>query len=146
VERAIKSTFILQSNQMKTLILLTSIAFFTSSFTSTEITSVTSAVIKKGKPFNQHFNYFRVHRMANDASLNWSIANPMDVAAFMIKFSYDGQYWYDVETIQATGAAVYRYRDVTVLPGTTHYKIVVIQKDLSTVESTVETLRIVKRG
>lgn len=131
---------------MKAIILLTGIALFTSGFISNEFAQSTTAVVKKAKPSNQHFNYFRVHRMASDASLNWSVANPMEAASFMIMFSYDGQYWYEVETIPATGATVYRYRDATILPGTTHYKIVAIQKDLSMVESAVETIKIMKRG
>jgi hypothetical protein len=131
---------------MKALILLTGIALFTSGFISNEFDRSATAVVKKARPSNQHFNYFRAHRMANDASLNWSIGNPVDAASFMILFSYDGQYWYEVETIPATGASVYKYRDVTCQPGITHYKIVAIQKDLSSAESTVETVRIVKRG
>jgi hypothetical protein len=130
---------------MKALILLTGIALFTSGFISNEFAPAKTVTVK-AKPTNQHFNYFRAHRMASDASLNWSVGNPMEAASFMIMFSYDGQYWYEVETISATGAAVYRYRDATVQPGTTHYKIVAIQKDLTTTESTVETVKIVKRG
>ncbi|HEX4957482.1 MAG TPA: hypothetical protein VFV46_04840 [Lacibacter sp.] len=131
---------------MKAFILLTGIALFTSGFISNEFDRSSTAVVTKAKPSNQHFNYFRAHRMANDASLNWSVGNPMAAASFVILFSYDGEYWYEVETIPATGAAVYRYRDASALPGTTHYKIVAVQKDLSTVESSVETVRIVKRG
>jgi hypothetical protein len=129
---------------MKAFILLTGLALFTSGFISNEFTA-SKAVTGKAKPSTQHFNYFRAHRMASDASLNWSVGNPMDAASFMIMFSYDGEYWYEVETIPATGDAVYRYRDVTVLPGTTHYKIVAIQKDFSTAESNIETVKIVKR-
>ena len=131
---------------MKALILLTGIALFSSGFISNEFNHSSAVVVKKAKPSNQHFNYFRVHRMANDASLNWSVGNPMDAASFMIMFSYDGQYWYEVETIPATGGAAYKYRDVTCQPGTTHYKIVAIQKDFSMVESPVETVKIMKRG
>lgn len=131
---------------MKALILLTGIALFTSGFISNEFNHSTTAVVKKVKPSSQHFNYFRVHRQKDDASLTWSVANPMEAASFQILFSYDGQYWYEVETIPATGAAVNKYRDATCQPGTTHYKIVAIQKDFSMVESTVETVKIMKRG
>jgi hypothetical protein len=129
---------------MKALILLTGIALFTSGFISNEFTSSKSEVVKT-KPSNQHFNYFRAHRMANDASLNWSVGNPIEAVSFTIMFSYDGEYWYELESMSATGAAVYRRR-VKADPGTTHYKIVSMQKDFSTVESPIETVKIVKRG
>jgi hypothetical protein len=129
---------------MKALILLTGIALFSSGFMSNEFTNSAPAVVK-AKPSNQHFNYFRAHRMANDASLNWSVANPMEAVSFTIMFSYDGEYWYEQESVSATGAAVYRKR-VKADPGTTHFKIIAMQKDFSTVESAIETVKIVKRG
>jgi hypothetical protein len=70
----------------------------------------------------------------------------MEAQSFTIFFSYDGQYFYELETIAATGSATYRYRDVTALPGVTYYKIVARQNDQSTTESPVESVRIVKRG
>jgi hypothetical protein len=129
---------------MKALILLTGIALFTSGFMSNEFATANTTVVKAA-PTNQQFNYFRGHRMANDVSLNWSISDPVNAASFTVMFSYDLEYWYELDVIPATNSQTYKYRDVTALPGTTHYKVIAMQKDLSFTESPVETVRIVKR-
>lgn len=129
---------------MKSFLLFAGILFTSGSFAS-ERPSVAPVVSAKAA-VPQQFGYFRVHRMANDAMLTWSVSNPMEAQSFTIFFSYDGQYFYELETIAATGSPTYRYRDVTALPGVTYYKIVAQQKDMSTTDSPVESVRIVKRG
>jgi hypothetical protein len=131
---------------MKTLILLTGIALFSSAFVGEKSRSSNTKVITV-KAVNQPFAYFRVHRMANDASLNWGITNPLEVNKFTIKYSYDNSWWldYDNNGIMCNGAATHRHR-IPALPGTTYYKIVAEMMDGSVMESPVETLRIVKRG
>lgn len=130
---------------MKSVLLLAGILFVTGSFASSN-PSVTPVVSMKAAAMPQQFGYFRAHRMANDAMLTWSVSNPLEAHSFTIFFSYDGQYFYELATIDATGSATYRYRDVTALPGVTYYKIVAQQKDMSTIDSPVESVRIVKRG
>lgn len=130
---------------MKSFLLFAGILFASGSFAS-EKSSVAPVVSVKAAAMPQQFGYFRAHRMANDAMLTWSVSNPMEAQSFTIFYSYDGQYFYELETIAATGSPTYRYRDVTALPGVTFYKIVAQQKDMSTTDSPVESVRIVKRG
>jgi hypothetical protein len=130
---------------MKLLILLTGLALFASSFISYNAPVSQTATAKKTSS-SQQFTYFRAHRMANDISLNWGVSNPLEASAFTIMFSYDDTYYYELETLPANGSSTYRYRDVTALPGTTYYKIIVKQVDNSTVTSAVESVKIVKRG
>jgi hypothetical protein len=99
------------------------------------------------KAVNSPFTYFRAHRMASDASLNWGISNPLEVRTFTIKYSYDNDYWMDVDGVEimCNGNATFRHR-LSAFPGTTYYKIVAEMNDNSVVESAVESVRIVKRG
>lgn len=130
---------------MKSILLFAGILIASGSFASFP-PSVKPVGSVKAAATPQQFGYFRVHRMANDAMLTWSVSNPMEAQSFTVFFSYDGQYFYELETITATGSPTYRYRDVTALPGVTYYKIVAQQKDMSTTDSPVESVRIVKRG
>lgn len=134
----------LNLNPMKSFLLFAGILVASGSFASEKSSVAPVVSVKAAVP--QQFGYFRVHRMANDAMLTWSVSNPMEAQSFTIFFSYDGQYFYELETIAATGSPTYRYRDVTALPGVTYYKIVAQQKDMSTTDSPVESVRIVKRG
>ena len=96
-------------------------------------------------PAEQSFAFFRVHRMADDASVNWGITNPLQAAYFIIERSEDGSNFLSVHEMPATGAASYRYRDVTAIPGITYYRIVAVNHDGTIAESDVVELRIVKR-
>jgi hypothetical protein len=93
---------------------------------------------------SQSFSYFKVHRMADDASLNWGVTDPQAALSFSIWRSYDGVYFDQLDVVEATGYATYKYRDNTVFPGTIYYYIVAHQAD-GTVTSDTEVLRIVKR-
>lgn len=95
----------------------------------------------------QDFAYFRVHRMANDASLNWAITNPDQAAHFIIEKSYDGSYWpSDLENeLPANGYATYKHRDNAVYPGYIYYRIKLYQLDGTVITSSTEVLHIVKR-
>jgi hypothetical protein len=93
---------------------------------------------------SQSFSYFKVHRMADDASLNWGVTDPQSVLSFTIWRSYDGVYFEQLDEVEATGYATYKYRDNTVFPGTIYYYIVAHQAN-GTVQSDTEVLRIVKR-
>jgi hypothetical protein len=92
----------------------------------------------------QSFSYFKVHRMADDASLNWGVTDPQAALSFTIWRSYDGVYFEQLDEVEATGYATYKYRDNTVFPGTIYYYVVAHQAD-GTVASGTEVLRIVKR-
>jgi hypothetical protein len=93
----------------------------------------------------QSFAFLRVHRMADDASVNWGITNPLEVAYFIIERSEDGSNFLSVHEMPASGAASYRYRDVTAIPGYTYYRVLAVNMDGSVTESEIVELRIVKR-
>lgn len=94
---------------------------------------------------DQSFAFFRVHRMADDASVNWGITNPLQAAYFIIERSEDGSNFLSVHEMPANGAASYRYRDVTAIPGYTYYRILAVNQDGTVTESEIVELRIVKR-
>lgn len=98
------------------------------------------------KPLVQEFGYFRVHRMGNDASLNWSVTDPLNADFFSIERSYDGTNFESLCDVECAGNATHRYRDNTVFPGYIYYRIKSYQHDGSMITSPVEMLRIVKRG
>lgn len=134
---------------MKTKILLAGFALLCiSATTKNELSTHNSATISvTNKKVQTAFAYFRVHRMANDASLNWSHINPMAAVYFKIERSYDGS-WFEtiMDEMPATGSATYKYRDNTVFPGTIYYRVIVYHHDGSSEQSPVESLRIVKRN
>jgi len=94
---------------------------------------------------DQSFAFFRVHRMADDASLNWGITNPLQAASFVIERSYDGVEFETIDVVPANGAASYRYRDNTVFPGVSYFRITCVNTDNTEVQSSIVDLRIVKR-
>lgn len=93
----------------------------------------------------QAIAFLRVHRMADDASVNWGITNPLQAAYFIIERSEDGSNFQSIHEMPATGAASFRYRDVTAIPGYTYYRVLCINQDGSVTESETVELRIVKR-
>jgi hypothetical protein len=97
------------------------------------------------KAADQSFGFFRVHRMADDASLSWGISNPLQAASFVIERSYDGVEFEAIDVVAATGASSYKYRDNTVFPGFVYYRITCVNSDNSETQSAVVDLRIVKR-
>jgi hypothetical protein len=101
--------------------------------------------VKMVKVADQSFAFFRVHRQADDASLNWGISNPVAAASFVIERSYDGVEFEEIATVPATGSASYRYRDNTVFPGFSYFRITCVNTDGTEAQSDVQDLRIVKR-
>ena len=97
------------------------------------------------KAADQSFGFFRVHRMADDASLSWGISNPLQAASFIIERSYDGVEFETIDVVAANGSASYRYRDNTVFPGVSYFRITCVNTDNSEVQSAIVDLRIVKR-
>jgi len=94
---------------------------------------------------DQSFAFIRVHRMADDASVNWGITNPLEAAYFVIERSEDGSYFQTVTEMQATGAASFRYRDASAVPGFSYYRVLCVNRDGSVSQSETIELRIVKR-
>ena len=106
------------------------------------VTSIHSSVTAVS---GQTIAFLRVHRMADDASVNWGITNPLQAAYFIVERSEDGSSFQSIHEMPATGAASYRYRDVTAIPGYTYYRVLCINQDGSVTESETVELRIVKR-
>lgn len=131
---------------MKTTILLAGFALLSiSATTSNKFTTHESATVAS-KKVQPAFAYFRVHRMANDASLNWGHINPMAAVYFKIERSYDGTWFEVIDEMQATASATYKYRDNTVFPGTIYYRVTAYHHNGSSEQSPIESLRIVKRN
>jgi hypothetical protein len=117
---------------------------FTSATSTSKIKNAGNTISKKAM---QDFAYFRVHRMASDASLNWAITNPEQATHFIIEKSYDGSYWpSELESeLPANGYATYKHRDRAVYPGYIYFRIKVYQLDGSFITSSIEVLHLVKR-
>jgi hypothetical protein len=95
--------------------------------------------------FSQDITHLRLHRMGDNASVNWGTTNPGLVSYFLIERSYDGEIFETVAEVTPTTASNYRYRDVTVLPGMISYRITSFNADGSSSQSPVEILRLTRR-
>lgn len=131
---------------MKTMILVAALAL---SFSSVEgrdgLVSSQSFVVTKADAV-QEFGYFRIHRQADDVSLNWAIADPSTVSFFSIERSFDGSWFFALDQVACSPEdATYKYRDTGAFPGYLYYRVVAHLTDGSTVSSPVEMIRIVSR-
>lgn len=131
---------------MKTILIAAAIALSANSLKDNNFSANQPLLNVSTKPVVQEFGYFRVHRMGNDASLNWSVSNPVDADFFTVERSYDGTNFESLCDVECAGNATHRYRDNTVFPGYIYYRIKSFQTDGSVITSPVEMLRIVKRG
>jgi hypothetical protein len=93
----------------------------------------------------QEITNLRVHRQADDASVNWGSSNAAGVSYFLIERSYDGEIFETVAEVSPTGSSTYRYRDITVLPGMISYRVTSVNLDGSSFQSPVEVLRLLRR-
>jgi hypothetical protein len=93
----------------------------------------------------QQITQLRLHRMADDASVNWGSSNPAGVAYFQIERSYDGEIFETVAEVAPTSSSSYRYRDITVLPGMISYRVTSVNLDGTSSQSPVEILRLLRR-
>lgn len=131
---------------MKAIIIIAAIVLSANSAKTTNLSVNQPLSVKALKAATQEFGYFRVHRMHNDASLNWSVSNPQDADFFTVERSYDGTNFESLCDIDCAGNATHKYRDNTVFPGYIYYRIKSYQHDGSVITSPVEVLRIVMRG
>jgi hypothetical protein len=90
------------------------------------------------------FTYFRVHRQQAGAGMMWSVNHP-DVSSFKIERSYDGEFFDEVTELPNNGAARFQFTDKEVFAGYIHYRITALTSDGATIQSSVETIRIVAR-
>ena len=91
-----------------------------------------------------NFGNFNVHRQQNSAALTWTFSST-DVSAFIIKRSFDGDYFTTVDQKGVGNGHWNKFLDNTVDPGISYYKIVAVMNDGSEEESSIEEVRIVKR-
>lgn len=131
---------------MKAIIFITAVMLSAGAAQTKQLPFISFNPTVSVKPIQQEFGYFRVHRMGSDASLNWSVMNPLNADFFTIERSYDGTNFEALCDIPCSGAATHKYRDNTVFPGYIYYRIKSYQYDGTMVTSPVEMLRIVKRG
>jgi len=110
-------------------------------------TSYVSAVITPEKSVSiavNDFNHFRVHRQANDVALSWAV-NAANVSSFTIERSWDGEFFDEAATFPAQGSGTHKYLDSPGGGGTFFYRITAVMEDGSSVQSDVQSVRLVKR-
>jgi hypothetical protein len=93
----------------------------------------------------QEISHLRLHRQADDASVNWGSTNAAGVSYFLIERSYDGEIFETVAEVAPTSASSYRFRDNTVLPGMISYRVTSYNLDGSSFQSPIEVLRLLRR-
>ena len=91
------------------------------------------------------FGMFLIHRQGKDVAMMWTVANPGQVAQYEILRSYDGEFFDTIKEMPGSNGSRCRYTDCGVYAGYIHYKVRAIMQDGSSVESDVETIRIVSR-
>ena len=84
-----------------------------------------------------------MHRQHNSAALSWSFASP-NVSTFVIKRSYDGDYFSIVGEQPPSSGRSTRFLDTTVEPGTVYYKVIAVLNGAAVEESAVAQVRIVR--
>jgi hypothetical protein len=95
---------------------------------------------------NNAFGMFMAHRKGKGVSLSWTVALPGEVAAYGIQRSYDGEFFDTIDEMPGGNSARFRFNDMDVFPGVIYYRVVAYNKDGSTTESPVESVRIVSRN
>lgn len=118
---------------------------YNAKFITTAISFLLVLFINAFSATAQEITHLRVHRQADDASVNWGSSNPAGVSYFLIERSYDSEIYETVAEVTPTGASNYRYRDITVLPGLISYRVTSYNLDGSSVQSPIEVLRILRR-
>ncbi|MFN5335282.1 MAG: hypothetical protein ACK5BV_08860 [Bacteroidota bacterium] len=116
-----------------------------SKFITTAISFLFVLIINVVSSNAQVITHLRVHRQADDASVNWGSSNAAGVSYFLIERSYDGEIFETVAEVAPTGASSYRYRDITVLPGLISYRVTSVNLDGSSSQSPIEVLRLLRR-
>ncbi len=97
------------------------------------------------KPPSGSFSFFRVHRQGPGISLSWASASS-NVVQFIIERSYDGEFFDVIGGMGCTGTNTHRFSDNDVFPGLIHYRVTAVKADETTESSTIETVRLVRRG
>jgi hypothetical protein len=125
---------------MKTFMSYAIVALFLVGFASSFSTAATFENTVMSKK-TTGFDYFRAHRQANGVALSWSAA---DAVAYKIERSYDSEFFDEVATVAAGGAAALKFNDENVFPGTIFYRVGAVKADGSIEYSAIESVRIVK--
>ncbi len=112
----------------------------TSSYFSTVISATTTQTVA----VTSCFDHFRIHRQAQSVALSWA-ATSTDVVQFVVERSYDGEFYEAIAEMASSGARAYKFKDDTVYPGVIYYRIKAVKEDGSSEDSSVESIRIVKR-
>jgi hypothetical protein len=91
------------------------------------------------------FRSFILHRQHDGITLNWAVSSS-SITSFVIEKSYDGEYFESVDLPITTVGRWNRAMDTEVFPGYIHYRVTAILGDGTECTSTVQVVRIVKRG
>ena len=95
------------------------------------------------------FAFFRTHRQGKNIVATWGVTSSSGVARFALKKTYEDPsdpyaYWEEVSSTPCNGSRSYKCQDQNVFPGYSNYRVVAEMVDGTTVESAVNTVRIVK--
>jgi len=116
--------------------------FATLILTSSYVSTVITAPAEKVATVDNGFNHFRIHRQGNAVALSWA-ANA-GFTRFIIERSYDGDYFDAIHEVEAANGT-HKWQDADVYGGTYFYRITGVNADESTAQSSVESVRIVRR-
>jgi hypothetical protein len=123
-----------------------SVVFFVLlTLTSAHFSTVVASTATAQNSQTGGFNFFRAHRQASGIALSWSTASP-DVVAFKVERSYDGDFFDTINDMPCNGGGMHKFSDMEIFPGTIHYRITAVKADGTTEVSSIEMVRIVKRG
>ncbi len=126
---------------MKTIpfVALFALLILTSSYVSTVIETPSTKEVSVND-----FNHFRIHRQGNGVALSWAVSIP-NVSHFIVERSWDGSFFETIKEVASTGTGTHKYIDNIDFGGTFYYRVTAVAADENTVQSAVESVRVVKR-
>jgi hypothetical protein len=140
-----------KTNLMKTMILVYTTALLAGTTAINPPNRPTaSPAVAEIRTTNTVFNYVHAHRQGRGATVQWSSsATPATVAEFNVWFTYEDPYdpyaeWFLVSSHPCTSSRTYRCTQQPLSGGTYHFKVIASLMAGGTVESEIETVRIMQ--
>jgi hypothetical protein len=96
------------------------------------------------------FDFVRAHRQGKGVTLTWSFSSEGAIG-FTVQRTYEDPAdpyaaWEDATSIGYNAARSYKYNDISVFPGSIHYRVVAQYADGTSVVSETVTVKIVSKG
>lgn len=97
------------------------------------------------------FDFIRAHRQGKGAAVTWGLSSEDGVVGFTVQRTYEDPtdpyaFWEDVGSAARNASRSYKYSDLSVFPGSIHYRVVAQLADGSTTTSDIASVKIVSRG